>query len=368
MYFSIVVLVLTKALVTEVCYTLNVTVTPGPIVMATEKDNFTLSCLVSQRKRTNSVLILRWFFTPLAAPTLASPPSSPSPSSPSSPPPPVVVVVPALESSQFLIVKMGIKKLKLYGNYTRRFPQPKFHLHEEAEGELYRLRIFNVTQTEEGFYTCKVQEIRKHRNTWRASSNGTSTTQLTVHFTLEDGSSEGLWRLFADVYLCAVLICSLGLLSIFLFTVVLTCQYFHRRHRLKASYLLVKCPESSSGETVTSSSSSSSSSPKAQRKDGRQKPDRRVTVTPPKLPEEPPPHIPVKVPVAAKRPQKPRRLKTQPRRSTASRVTQEDSLTYAELELVRPRPEPQAASSNPDPAPSSSDTVYAQILFQEKQL
>uniref|UniRef100_A0A665UM77 V-set and transmembrane domain containing 4a n=1 Tax=Echeneis naucrates TaxID=173247 RepID=A0A665UM77_ECHNA len=294
---------------TEVCYTLNVTVTPGPIVMATEKDNFTLSCLVSQRKRTNSVLILRWFFTPLA-------------------------------SSQFLIVKMGIKKLKLYGNYTRRFPQPKFHLHEEAEGELYRLRIFNVTQTEEGFYTCKVQEIRKHRNTWRASSNGTSTTQLTVHFTLEDGSSEGLWRLFADVYLCAVLICSLGLLSIFLFTVVLTCQYFHRRHRLKGKISF------SYRETVTSSSSSSSSSPKAQRKDGRQKPDRRVTVTPPKLPEEPPPHIPVKGKV----------------------ITQEDSLTYAELELVRPRPEPQAASSNPDPAPSSSDTVYAQILFQENPI
>lgn len=39
--------------------------------------------------------------------------------------------------------------------------------------------------------------------------------------------------LFLDVYLCAVLICSLGLLSIFLFTLVLICQYFYRRHRLK---------------------------------------------------------------------------------------------------------------------------------------
>lgn len=46
---------------------------------------------------------------------------------------------------------------------------------------------------------------------------------------------------------------------------------------------------------------------------------------------------------------------------------QDDSLTYAELELVRPRPEP-PASSRPDPTPSSPDTVYAQILFQEKQL
>ncbi|XP_037637281.1 V-set and transmembrane domain-containing protein 4a [Sebastes umbrosus] len=358
MYFSIVVLVLTKALVTEVCHGLNVTVTPGPVVMATEKDNVTLSCLVSQRKRSGSVLILRWFFSPLAAPTLAPPPSS----SPSSTPP-------ALETSQFLIVKMGIKKIKMFGNYTRRFPQLKFRLYEETEGEEYRLRIHNLTAgMDQGFYTCKVQEIRKHRNTWRASSNGTSTTQLTVHFTLEDGSSKGLWRLLADVYLCAVLICSLGLLSIFLFTLVLTCQYFHRRHRLKASYLLVKCPESSSGETVTSSSSSSNSPPRVQRKVTRQKPPRRnVTVSPPKLPEEPPPHIPAKVPVAAKRPQKPRRLKPHLRSSAAPRVSQEDSLTYAELELVRPRPEP-PASSSPDPDPSSPDTVYAQILFQEKQL
>ncbi|XP_039995350.1 V-set and transmembrane domain-containing protein 4a [Xiphias gladius] len=355
MYFSIVVLVLTKALVIEVCHALNVTVTPGPIVMVAEKDNLTLSCLVSQRKRSSSVLILRWLFSPLAAPTLVPTPFSPSPSPP------------ALEPSQFLIVKMGIKKMKLYGNYTRRFPQPKFRLYEETEGELFRLQTFNVTGTDQGFYTCKVQEIRKHRNTWRALSNGTSTTQLTVHFTLDDGSSEGLWRLFADVYLCAVLICSLGLLSIFLFTLLLTCQYFYRRHRLKASYLLVKCPESSSGETVTSSSSSSSSPARAQRKHLRQKTDRRVTVTPPKLPEEPPPHIPTKAPVAAKRPQKPRRLKTQPRRSAAPRVSQEDSLTYAELELVRPRLETQV-SSGPDPTASSPDTVYAQILFQEKQL
>lgn len=146
------------------CHTLNVTVTPGPSVMVPEKDNLTLSCLVSQRKRSGSVLILRWFFTPLSGPTQPPPPS----------PPPV-----PLQPSQFLIAKLGIKKLKLYGNYTRRFPQPKFHLVEEMEGEVYRLWILNVSRVEQGFYTCRVQEIRKHRNTWRASSNGTSTMQLT---------------------------------------------------------------------------------------------------------------------------------------------------------------------------------------------
>lgn len=45
---------------------------------------------------------------------------------------------------------------------------------------------------------------------------------------------------------------------------------------------------------MTSSSSSSSSSPKTQRRDLRAHTDRGVTVTPPKLPVEPPPHIPAK--------------------------------------------------------------------------
>lgn len=141
------------------------TVSPGPVVMVPEKDNLTLSCLVSQRKRSGSVLILRWFFSPRTAPPPPSSPVTPSP--------------PALQPTQFLIVKRGIKKLKLYGNYTRRFPQPKFRLYEETEGEVFRLWILNAMGTDQGFYTCRVQEIRRHKNTWRASSNGTSTTQLT---------------------------------------------------------------------------------------------------------------------------------------------------------------------------------------------
>ncbi|XP_036071333.1 V-set and transmembrane domain-containing protein 4a [Oryzias melastigma] len=306
MYFSIVVLVLTKALLTEVCQALNVTVTPGPVVLVTEKDNLTLSCLVSQKKRSTSFLILRWFFSPLPFPSPAPPSSLPSTPSP-------------LDPSQFLIVKTGIRKLKLYGNYTRRFPHPKFHLHDEEGGEMYRLLILNLTGMDQGFYSCKVQEIRKYRNTWRSSSNGTSTIQLKVHFTQEDGSSEGLWVLFADVYVCVVIICSLGLLSIFLFTIALTCQYFHRRHRLKASYLLVRCPESSSGETVTSSSSCSSSSPRPPRRENGQNTKREMPLKP-KLPEEPPIYIPPKVPVPAKRPRKPRRLKTQPRQSATVRA------------------------------------------------
>lgn len=146
---------------TEVCQALNVTVIPGPVVMVPEKDNLTLSCLVSQRKRSGSFLILRWFFSPLDAPAQVVP--SPS----------------ALQPNQFLIAKMGIKKLKLYGNYTRRFPKLKFRLYEETEGEVFRLSVRDVMLADQGFYSCRVQEIRRFRNAWRASSNGSSTTQLT---------------------------------------------------------------------------------------------------------------------------------------------------------------------------------------------
>ncbi|XP_057703488.1 V-set and transmembrane domain-containing protein 4a isoform X4 [Corythoichthys intestinalis] len=300
MYISVVLLVLTKVLLIEVCHALNVTVIPGPVVSATERDNLTLSCLVSQRKTSTSTLVLRWFFSPQTShsPVHLLPPPSPSPTT-------------APESSQVLIVKMGIKKIKLYGNYTRGFSQPKFRLYEQIEGEAYRLVILNVSGTDRGFYTCRVHEIRKYRNIWRASSNGSSTTQLT------------------------------------------------------ASYLLVKCPESSSGETVTSTSSSSSSSPRPQNKYTKHQSDVKVALKPPKLPEDPPPQTPEKVPVASKRPQKPKRSKA-PRRSQP-RAHQEESLTYAELELVRPTVEP-PASTCPDLEPSNPDTVYAQILFQEKQL
>ncbi|KAJ8014051.1 hypothetical protein DPEC_G00036240 [Dallia pectoralis] len=362
MNFFVMVLLLTRA--KGVCDALNVTVTPGPVVKVTEGENLTLSCLVSQKKRSTSFLVLRWLFSP---PSLTHPPPH-LPPSPSPPPPP-----------EQLIVKLTMKKIQIYGNYSRRFAQLKFHLYEVREGrvggpegEEYGLSVLNVTQGDRGFYTCRVQEIHRHRNSWKASSNGTATAQLTVPFPILDSSNQGLWRLFGDVYLCAVFLCSLGLLSIFLFTLVLSCQYLRTQHTLKkTSYYLVKCPESSSGETVTSSVSSSSSSPRAHRK------EKRTRSSQPREPLDIPPYVPNKVPVVAKRqrPRKPRRLKSQSQRPFTSKVCEEDNLTYAELEMVRPRPEPSSSSpaspsspSIPEPlgsTPSSSDTVYAQILFQD---
>lgn len=123
------------------------TVTPGPVTMCLEGENITMSCLVSQRKRSSSVLVLRWLYFPKP-------------------------------EDERLVVKMNFKKAKYYGNYSLSFSQTKFHLWEEVEGQIYSLLILNVSREDRGNYSCKVQEIRKHRNKWRASSNGTGTMEL----------------------------------------------------------------------------------------------------------------------------------------------------------------------------------------------
>lgn len=123
------------------------TVTPGPVSVCLEGENITVSCLVSQRKRSNSVLVLRWLYFPKP-------------------------------EDERLVVKMNFKKAKYYGNYSLSFSQTKFYLWEEVEGEIYSLLIFNVSREDRGNYSCKVQEISKHRNKWRASSNGTGSMEL----------------------------------------------------------------------------------------------------------------------------------------------------------------------------------------------
>ena len=107
---------------TGVCEALNVTVTPAPVVMVTEGANLTLSCLVSQRKRVNSLLVLRWLYSP--------PPPLPPPSPPLPPPPPP----PPLPPPPALLVTVTMKRTKLYGNFTRRFLPRKSHLSDEVEG------------------------------------------------------------------------------------------------------------------------------------------------------------------------------------------------------------------------------------------
>uniref|UniRef100_A0A4W4DUF4 Ig-like domain-containing protein n=1 Tax=Electrophorus electricus TaxID=8005 RepID=A0A4W4DUF4_ELEEL len=285
--------------------------------MCLEGENITVSCLVSQKKRSSSVLVLRWLYFPTP-------------------------------NEEHLVVKMNFKKAKYYGNYSRSFAQMKFQLWEEVEGQIYHLLILKVSREDGGNYTCKVQEIRRHRNKWRSSSNGTGSMELR--------GNNSHYFCFNDLYLCAVLICSAGLLCMLLFTVTITCQYIQHKQKLKANYYLVKFPDSSSGETMTSVASSSTG---MHRKEKRHK-------APPKCITPQPPQIPVKAPV----PNKPRRtklLKVQPKKTHMPRVA-DDSLTYAELELVKPVPEAKSSNSGTAQLEPSSGTVYAQILFVEKQV
>uniref|UniRef100_A0A8C1BZZ4 V-set and transmembrane domain containing 4a n=1 Tax=Cyprinus carpio carpio TaxID=630221 RepID=A0A8C1BZZ4_CYPCA len=162
---TVAIVLLTRAFIGELSEALNVTVTPGPVSMCMEGDNITLSCLVSQRKRSSHVLVLRWLYFPTP-------------------------------EDEHLVVRMGMKKSKYYGNYSKHFPQSKFHLWEEMDGQIYHLLILNVSLEDRGNYTCKVQEIRKHRNKWRASSNGTGSMELRVHRIPSTGKADVIWRMF----------------------------------------------------------------------------------------------------------------------------------------------------------------------------
>ncbi|XP_061084674.1 V-set and transmembrane domain-containing protein 4a [Conger conger] len=307
---SVVIVILTRSFVGEVCEALNVTVSPGPVITCPDGGNVTLSCRVSQRKWAASLLVVRWLFAGQQG------------------------------APEQLIVKLNMRKTQYYGNYTRRFAQPKLRLSEEDEGKAYNLLVLHVSQEDTGRYVCRVQEIRKHRNRWRASSNGTDATELRVHAPQAADNREGIWRLFEDVYLCAVLLCSIGLVCMVLFLVITSCQHVQRKRRLKANYNLVKSLQNSSGETVTSVIGSSPGLPRKQ--------------TSKDPPSETPPDIPAKAPMGDNG-RRPKLLKIQPRKVA---LVTEESLTYAELELVKPQADAKAACTG---------TVYAQILFEEKQ-
>ncbi|KAJ8404881.1 hypothetical protein AAFF_G00332680 [Aldrovandia affinis] len=315
---SVVIVLLTRVFLGEVCQALNVTVTPSPVAMSLERENVTLSCQVSQKKKVNSLLVVRWLFS-------------------------------AGGGVEQLIVKLNMKRAKYYGNYTKQFARPKLKLFEAKQDKTYNLLVLNISKEDRGLYICRVLEIRKHQNRWRAASNGTATTELRVHVLPDTKSGEGIWQLFEDVYLCAVLICSVGLVCMCMFTVAITYQYLHRKQRAKASYYLVKCPQSSSlGETVTGVVNVSPVIPKKKKKYKKKTFHEH---------DEMPPEIPAKAPIAD-RLRKPKLLKAQPRKVVLPKIA-EESLMYAELELVKPLPEMKAACTG---------TVYAQILFEEKQL
>uniref|UniRef100_A0A8D0AF39 V-set and transmembrane domain containing 4b n=1 Tax=Sander lucioperca TaxID=283035 RepID=A0A8D0AF39_SANLU len=284
---SVVFALLTRALLGDFCLAINVTITPSPFTVAQEGQNVTLSCVVSQRRRNAALPVVKWIFLPEGTDR---------------------------PEDELLIARVNMRKARFYGNYTKSFPWPKLKLTVVKQGKIFDLVILNVSEGDRGLYMCRVQEFKKHQDRWKASSNCTATTELRVHVLPATKAKESLWSLLEDVYLCAVLICSVGLLCMCMFTVTVTCQYVQRKQRLKGY----------SGETVTSVVNVSPALPKKERR-YRKKRSRDYQ-------EEIPPEIPAKV---------------------------EENLTYAELDLVKPIPETKA---------SCSSTVYAQILFGEQQL
>ncbi|XP_019510628.1 PREDICTED: V-set and transmembrane domain-containing protein 4 [Hipposideros armiger] len=301
----------------EVCGALNVTVTPGPVVDYLEGDNATLLCHVSQKRRKDSLLAVRWFF--------ARP-----------------------DSQEALMVKMTkLRVVQYYGNFSRSAYRQRLRLLEERRGALYMLSVLTLQPADQGHYVCKVQEISKHRNKWTAWSNGSSETEMRVisHKASEDSSFEKkkeTWAFFEDLYVYAVLVCCVGILSVLLFTLTIIWQSVFNKRKSRARHYLMKCPQNSSGETVTSMTSLAPLQPK---KGKRRKEKADV-----------PPAVPAKVPIAATF-HKPKLLKPQ-RKVTLPKIA-EENLTYAELELIKPH---QAAKGIP------TSTVYAQILFEENKL
>ncbi|XP_069012225.1 V-set and transmembrane domain-containing protein 4 isoform X2 [Embiotoca jacksoni] len=319
---SVVFALLTRALFGDLCLSINVTITPSPFTVAQEGQNITLTCVVSQRRRNTALPVVKWTFLPAGTDR---------------------------PEDELLIARVNMRKARFYGNYTKSFLWPKLKLTVVKQGKTFELLILNVSEDDRGLYMCRVQEFKKHQDRWKASSNCTAATELRVHVLPATKAKESLWRLFEDVYLCAVLICSVGLLCMCMFTVTVTCQYVQRKQRLKDNYHLVKSPQNSSGDTVTSVVSVSPALPKKERR-YRKKRSRDYQ-------EEIPPEIPAKAPIRDKT-RKPKLLKPQLRKVVLPKIV-EENLTYAELDLVKPTPETKA---------SRSGTVYAQILFEEQQL
>ncbi|XP_022420201.1 V-set and transmembrane domain-containing protein 4 isoform X3 [Delphinapterus leucas] len=280
------------------------------------------------------------------------------------------------------MVKMTkLRVVQYYGNFSRSAYRQRLRLLEERRGVLYTLSVLTLRPADQGHYVCKVQEISKHRNKWTAWSNGSSATEMRVISlkASEDSSFEKkkeTWAFFEDLYVYAVLVCCVGILSVLLFTLTIIWQSVFSKRKSRVRHYLVKCPQNrviagnfnaplsiidrllrekinqdtddeavlpdNSGETVTSVTSLVPLQPK---KGKRRKEKADV-----------PPAVPAKAPIAAPF-HKPKLLK--PQRKVALPKIAEENLTYAELELIKPH---QAAKGIP------TSTVYAQILFEENKL
>ncbi|KAK6329336.1 hypothetical protein J4Q44_G00013140 [Coregonus suidteri] len=119
---SVVIVLLTRAFIGEVCQAINVTVTPSPFTVAQEGENVTLTCQVSQRRRSSSLPVVKWTFLPERSSS----------------------------DEEFLIARVNMRKARFYGNYTKSFPWPKLKLTVVKQGKIFDLLIMNISEEDRG--------------------------------------------------------------------------------------------------------------------------------------------------------------------------------------------------------------------------
>ncbi|XP_063814662.1 V-set and transmembrane domain-containing protein 4 isoform X3 [Pseudophryne corroboree] len=228
------------------------------------------------------------------------------------------------------ITKYG--NIHLSGNWSQ-----KGDLSNESPGKGYRLMLIDLNPSDQGIYTCRVQEVARHQSRWSAVSNGTAGTRLKVTtFTVSEEKKLFTWTLFQDLYMYAVLICCVGIFSLLTFLLILLCQTIFHKRRSKVRW---KCsPERLCDKSpcVTDLLSHEPTKKKKRKKNHE---------------EESPPALPVKGPLVS--------LAKNSQQLFLLPKLVEEGLTYAELEIIKPIPPVKD---------STSSTVYAQILFEENSL
>ncbi|XP_053305813.1 V-set and transmembrane domain-containing protein 4 [Spea bombifrons] len=290
-----------QTIIAGLCYTLNVTISPSPWVLHPVGENASLWCSVTQKRRKDSLLTARWIFSPDSG----------------------------HEQIIGRITKFGTAHIA--ANWSHR---GDMSTDSTDKGYHFLLLLIDLRPSDQGHYTCRIQEVTRYRSRWIAVSNGTAVTQLRVtSLTISEEKKLFTWNLFQDVYVYAVLLCCVGILSIMTFLLILLCQgIYHMRHskvKWKSSQ------ERSCGQNPSSMDLWSVQHHKKKRADD----------------QEAPPAIPVKSPLIS--------VTKNPQQFPLLPQLVEEGLAYAELELMK--------SPVPVKDPKST-TVYAQILFEESSL
>ncbi|XP_078284416.1 V-set and transmembrane domain-containing protein 4a isoform X2 [Rhinoraja longicauda] len=318
------VLLLAQLLTTDFCLALSVIVTPRPVAEFSEGQRGSLFCRVSQQKWRNSYLSLVWLF------------SNPE------------------HTNQRILRLNRTGHVQTFRNCREGHCELQFF--QQGAAKVYVLIINEFHNTDEGHYRCKVQEIANLNRKWLSISNGDNATEVKVRLLqtttmLTPPSTTQTWTVFevSDLYLYVTMVCSVGILSVMLFATVLVCQILWNRKKRRARKYFAKEPNSSSGPMVTAARSSSIFQNKSRMK--------KFAAC------DAPPPVPVKIPTregSAKR----KFLKKHDTKSILPRIV-EDSLTYAELELMPTQPSAPPVPSSPNA--QRPNTVYAKIFFSKNQ-